>query len=118
MVSLARKPNFTPSIVMAIAVLRIRAILDAIVQRGLQHVVGRPRNVEVLVDDDPGDPLTGIAAHNPRFARVKSETLVLRNVFDGSQERVDLACERPRRPRTPDRRHSACIFTSKALARP
>ena len=44
---------------MAIAVLRIRAILDAIVQRGLQHVVGRPRNVEVPVDDDPGDPLDG-----------------------------------------------------------
>ena len=29
---------------------------------------------------------TGIAAHNPRFARVESETLVLRNVFDGSQD--------------------------------
>jgi hypothetical protein len=69
------------------AILRCRTVPGAIVQDCFQRVIAWTRDVEVIVDDDPGDLLACASAHQPRFSGIHRKAFGFDNLPGDMQQR-------------------------------
>lgn len=79
---------------MARAVLSARPAPAAVVQRGLEFVVRRPRHVSVFIHDDSRDSLRSRPTHDPRLRGIEREALLARDVRQSCQQCIDPPRER------------------------
>ena len=69
------------------------AVFHAIMQDGLELVVGFARHVDVLTNHQAGNPLTCRTVHDARFACIQRKALIANDGFHQALERLKFSDE-------------------------
>src|SRR6185437_15030843 len=92
-------------------------ISSAVVQRGFQLVKGRPRHVNVVVDDDSSHTLAATALHDAALPVIQDKAFALGDIIYASKEWPDLD-GKVRIAREGKIVSIACVVRTEALGQP
>src|SRR5665213_3261986 len=85
--------NMSAKIGMTVAILRCRAVADAVGQNRLEAVKLGPADVRSDVDNDAGDMLTNAGSHHPRLAVIQRKAFFMSDNSDKRLDALPRACQ-------------------------